>query len=142
MGHTNSSQFRGARDTCTRGGGGFPPPPPRPHPSGGDGCRGWSSYRKRPPSMRPPSAIAGTGSTPVPLRADQPAGATDAGGRPQTHPPASGRATNRKLSPFFTLTRTLRLPSVRALLSTSRTSAGVDTDLPPISRITSPVENP
>src|SRR5450631_3659558 len=54
----------------------------------------------------------------------------------------TGRATKRVLSPFFTRTSTLRLPSVRALATPSRTSAGDETDLPATSRITSPVEKP
>src|SRR5262245_54038953 len=71
----------------TRGGGRYPPPPLRPHPSGGDGCRGWSSYRKRPPSKRARlPQLPGRARQPVPLRADLPAGATDAGGCPQNSP--------------------------------------------------------
>src|SRR5215471_21303249 len=86
----------------------------------------------------------GTGTKPAPLRADPPAGATDAGEMsPNSYQPFPiGKATKRVLSPFFTRIRTLRLPSVRALATTSRTSAGVETDLPAISRMTSPVEKP
>jgi hypothetical protein len=76
-----------------------------------------------------------------------PAGATDAGDASpnsfvcrQAWP--TGSATKRVLSPDFTRIRTVRLPSVRALVIILRTSAGVETVLPATSRITSPVEKP
>src|SRR5262249_10582936 len=133
-----------ARPFGTRGGGGKPPPPQRPHPGGGDGCRGWSSDRKRrcfyalafgklPGRVRNP-----------PREVGPPTGATDAGGAASNscQPFPTGGATKRGVAPFFTRTRTLRLPWVRASAITSRTSAGVETDLPATSRITSPVEKP
>ena len=112
-------------------------------PSGGDGCQGWSSLRKR-ANQSSPSGIWRDGHEARPVEGRPTGGATDAGGMsPNSYQPfPSGKATKRVLSPFFTRIRTLRLPSVRALETTSRTSAGVETDLPATSRITSPVENP
>ena len=80
-----------------------------------------------------------------PVEVGPPAGATDAGGTSPIsclQPRPSGSATKRVLSPFFTRTRTVRLPCVRAVVMTSRTSVGVETDLPATSRMTSPVEKP
>lgn len=59
---------------------------------------------------------------------------------PQALP--SGRATN--LVPWldFTRNKTARLPSLRASARLLRTSAGVDTVLPPTSRIMSPTWKP
>ena len=92
------------------------------------------------PLKRVASGICRDGHEARPVEGDPPAGATDAGGTSPNscQPRPSGRATKRVLSPFFTRISTLRLPSVRALATASRTSAGVETDLPPTSRITSP----
>ena len=62
--------------------------------------------------------------------------------RPITQALPSGRATN--LVPWldFTRNKTARLPSLRASARLLRTSAGVDTVLPPTSRIMSPTWKP
>jgi hypothetical protein len=99
-----------------------------------------------------------------------PAGATDAGrqswysagtglaARPQGTPASGGdgcrriapfvqalpigKATNFVFSPDFTRNKTARLPSLRASARLLRTSAGVDTALPPTSRMMSPTWKP
>jgi len=62
--------------------------------------------------------------------------------RPITQALPSGKATN--LVPWldFTRNKTARLPSLRASARLLRTSAGVDTVLPPTSRIMSPTWKP
>src|SRR5580658_3823150 len=62
--------------------------------------------------------------------------------RPITQALPSGRATN--LVPWldFTRNKTARLPSLRASARLLRTSAGVDTVLPPTSRMMSPTWKP
>ncbi len=59
-----------------------PPPPQRLHPSGGDGCQGWSSVRKW--SNDHFRNFAGTGATPAPLRSDHRRGRRMPAGRPQS----------------------------------------------------------
>src|SRR6188472_482346 len=151
IGHTNSSHFGGGVNclgprflhSYARGWR-RPPPPQRLHPSGGDGCQGWSSVRKW-PNQKPLPEFCRDGRDARPVEVGPPAGATDAGGTSPnlvSQPLPRGSATKRVLSPFLTRTRTVRLPCVRAVVMTSRTSVGVDTDLPATSRMTSPVENP
>src|SRR4029079_3182390 len=138
IGHTNSCHFgggvncfqpwvpysyaRGWRKT---------PPPQRLHPSGGDGCQGWSSVRKW-PNQDHFRNLAGTGAMPAPLRSTTGGGDGCRRDVPKlvSQPRCIGSATKRVLSPFLTRTRTVRLPCVRAVVMTSRTSVGVETDLP------------
>ena len=151
IGHTNSSQFRDGVNSLKRSAPNFVRegvaedrhPLNDPTPAGATDARVGARTESGQIKARL-QEFAGTGTKPVPLRADPPAGATDAGGvSPNSYQPfPSGKATKRVLSPFFTRIRTLRLPSVRAVETTSRMSAGVETDLPATSRITSPVENP
>ena len=151
IGHTNSSHFRdeakplsrSASFSYARGWRKTTTPSTTP-PQRGRRMPGLELVSKAAPGKAGLREHGGTGMQPVPLRADPPAGATDAGGMSPNscQPFPSGKATKRVLSPFFTRIRTLRLPSVRAPETTSRTSAGVETDLPAISRMTSPVEKP
>jgi len=62
--------------------------------------------------------------------------------RPITQALPSGRATNLVPWPDFTRNKTARLPSLRASARLLRTSAGVDTVLPPTSRMMSPTWKP
>ena len=89
IGHTNSGHFGGGVNCLGQGspqsyarGWRRPPPPQRLHPSGGDGCQGWSSVRKWPNDRF--RNFAGTGATPAPLRSDHRRGRRMPAGRPQS----------------------------------------------------------
>ena len=122
-----------------------PPPPQRPHPSGGDGCQGWSSRSKVAQLRSHFRNFAGTGTMPAPLRSDHRRGRRMPAGRPQSRVSAAAQR-QRDEARVVTLLHADQDAAlclrVRALVMTSRTSVGVETDLPATSRITSPVEKP
>lgn len=151
IGHTNSSQFRDGVNSLKRSGPNFvregvaeTATPTATPPQRGRRMPGLELARKAAIKNMPPSDVCRDGHDARPVEG-RPTGGGDgcrwASPKP-CQPRPSGRATNRVLSPFFTRSRTLRFPSVRALATTSRTSFGVETDLPATSRITSPVEKP
>ena len=88
--------------------------------------------------------LAGTGAMPVPLRSDHRRGRRMPAGRPQTRVSAAAQRQRDKARVVTLLhaDQDCRLPCVRAVVMTSRTSVGVETDLPATSRMTSPVEKP
>src|SRR5215831_12498977 len=146
MGYTNSSHFggwfpqrpalsyaRGWRRTAT---------PSTTPPQRGRRMPGLELGQKpAAPFKQPLPEISRDGHEARPVEVGPPAGATDASGTSSVRyqPAPTGKATKRMLSPFFTRISTLRFPSVRALAMTLRTSAGVETAFPAISRMTSPV---
>ena len=152
IGHTNSSHFGGGVNYLqpwgpirTLGGGGNRHPLYDSTPAGATDARVGAPFESG-PSENHSRNFAGTGALPAPLRSDHRRGRRMRCRRDVpnlvSQPRPSGSATKRVLSPFFTRTRTVRLPCVRAVVMTSRTSVGVETDLPATSRMTSPVEKP
>jgi hypothetical protein len=124
-------------------------------PGGGDGCReaqsvsGGDGPRGPPPGyarQRGRRMPADRPITPEPERAEHARSSDLCGGRGLAktasisvrHVLPSGSATKRVPSPDFTRNNKACLPDLRASASCLRTSAGLDTDLPPTSRMTSP----
>ena len=104
----------------SNGEGGRPRHPPLYHPSGGDGCQGWSSNRKGAGSGDLSGISRDSGHDARPVRADHQRGRRMPVARPQSRVRCSpsGRATKREPLPFFTRRSTLCFPSVRAFATT------------------------
>src|SRR5580704_5074059 len=102
----------------------------RLHPGGGDGCREAELVFGGDGPCGPPPGYARQRGRQMP--AD----------RPITQALSSGKATNLVPALDFTRNNTVCLPSLRACESVLLTSAGVATDLPPMSRMTSPTCRP
>src|SRR3984957_19079660 len=100
------------------------------HPGGGDVCREAELVSSGDGPCGPSPGYARQQGRPVP--AD----------RPISQALPSGKATNLVPWPDFTRNKTARLPSLRASARLLRTSAGVDTVLPPTSRMMSPTWKP